>query len=485
MPLETASYPTDLVSSNPSSTDPTNQGDDHLRLLKSVLKTTLAGVNAAATRVIGASFGFLAGPGSSTNPSYSFSSNAGLGTWDAGSNTLGLGPHIAVVGTASANILNSATSVNGATGNFSGACTAGAFSTSGAINGGTGSFSGAVSAASFVGAIPAGFIMDFAGPVAPAGWVACDGFEISRTTFSQLFARIGTTWGGGNGTSTFNIPYLPRRYRRHRDTVDTSLAGAVGTYQNPTNLAHAHTYSGTSSDQSNGHTHTYSGTSSDQSNGHTHTYGGTSSDQSNGHTHTYGGTSSGQSVGHTHTYSSTTGSTNTDHSHGVNINSGGMSANTSHTHALGGPQSAFLTSINNGTAASQGNVVVTSGGLSANLTTSSVNIDHGHNVNGNTGAMSANAAHTHSVGGTTDGGNVDHTHNYSGTSDAGNVGHTHTYGGTTSAVSGGHTHTYSGTSAAGDVGHTHTYGGTSASSGDANESRPFSATVLTCIKLFD
>jgi microcystin-dependent protein len=42
----------------------------------------------------------------------------------------------------------------------------------------------------------------------PSGWLACTGAAISRTTFANLFAAIGTTWGAGNGTSTFNVPKL-------------------------------------------------------------------------------------------------------------------------------------------------------------------------------------------------------------------------------------------------------------------------------------
>jgi hypothetical protein len=49
MPLETSTYISDLVSTNPLTTDPLNQADDHLRLIKSVLKTTLPNANAAIT----------------------------------------------------------------------------------------------------------------------------------------------------------------------------------------------------------------------------------------------------------------------------------------------------------------------------------------------------------------------------------------------------------------------------------------------------
>jgi microcystin-dependent protein len=45
-------------------------------------------------------------------------------------------------------------------------------------------------------------------PSAPLGWISCDGIALSRTDWSELFAVIGTTWGAGNGSTTFNIPDL-------------------------------------------------------------------------------------------------------------------------------------------------------------------------------------------------------------------------------------------------------------------------------------
>jgi microcystin-dependent protein len=55
-------------------------------------------------------------------------------------------------------------------------------------------------------AMPIGAILDFAGPTAPSGWLICDGRLISRTTFSLLFAVIGTYWGSGDGATTFALP---------------------------------------------------------------------------------------------------------------------------------------------------------------------------------------------------------------------------------------------------------------------------------------
>lgn len=58
---------------------------------------------------------------------------------------------------------------------------------------------------------PTGMLADFAGTVPPTGWLVCDGSAINRTTYSALFAVISTTWGVGDGSTTFNIPALSRR----------------------------------------------------------------------------------------------------------------------------------------------------------------------------------------------------------------------------------------------------------------------------------
>ena len=60
-------------------------------------------------------------------------------------------------------------------------------------------------------AIPAGVPLPFAGTVVPSGYLLCDGRAVSRITYAGLFAAIGTTWGAGNGATTFNLPDLRRR----------------------------------------------------------------------------------------------------------------------------------------------------------------------------------------------------------------------------------------------------------------------------------
>jgi hypothetical protein len=54
--------------------------------------------------------------------------------------------------------------------------------------------------------IPVGAIQMYAGTSAPSGWLMCDGSAVSRTTYSALFGVVGTSYGTGNGSTTFNLP---------------------------------------------------------------------------------------------------------------------------------------------------------------------------------------------------------------------------------------------------------------------------------------
>lgn len=55
---------------------------------------------------------------------------------------------------------------------------------------------------------PIGAILAYGGMSAPAGWMICNGAAVSRTTYAALFAAIGTAFGAGDGSTTFNIPDL-------------------------------------------------------------------------------------------------------------------------------------------------------------------------------------------------------------------------------------------------------------------------------------
>jgi len=53
---------------------------------------------------------------------------------------------------------------------------------------------------------PSGAISMFAGGAAPSGWFLCNGAAVSRTTYADLFAVVGSTYGAGDGSTTFNVP---------------------------------------------------------------------------------------------------------------------------------------------------------------------------------------------------------------------------------------------------------------------------------------
>lgn len=64
---------------------------------------------------------------------------------------------------------------------------------------------------------PPGMISFFGNSTAPTGWLPCYGSAISRTTYADLFSAIGTTYGAGNGSSTFNIPEMRGEFIRGWD----------------------------------------------------------------------------------------------------------------------------------------------------------------------------------------------------------------------------------------------------------------------------
>jgi microcystin-dependent protein len=63
----------------------------------------------------------------------------------------------------------------------------------------------------------AGRVQAFARSTAPTGWLECAGAAVSRTTYAALFAAIGTTYGAGNGSTTFNLPDLRGEFIRGWD----------------------------------------------------------------------------------------------------------------------------------------------------------------------------------------------------------------------------------------------------------------------------
>ena len=196
--------------------------------------------------------------------------------------------------------------------------------------------------------IPAGIIQMFAGATAPNGWLVCDGSNVSRRIYSNLFAVIGTTYGVGNSVDTFTLPDLRGRTPIGVGTGTgltartlASTTGAETVTLSEANLA-SHTHTATVGTQSANHTH--SGTSGGVSANHYHqnysdgVANGTMGRGSSGFSGTGGGYqgylivgagANGVSTSYTgyhsadHTHTLTTGTESANHNHTVtNANTG-------------------------------------------------------------------------------------------------------------------------------------------------------------------
>jgi microcystin-dependent protein len=104
--------------------------------------------------------------------------------------------------------------------------------------------------------VPAGAIMPFAMNGAPTGWLAADGTAVSRSTYATLFAAIATTYGVGDGSTTFNVPDLRGYFVRGTGTnSDGTVSGTFAVKQADELKSHTHNlflHNGTSSGANTG-----------------------------------------------------------------------------------------------------------------------------------------------------------------------------------------------------------------------------------------
>lgn len=233
---------------------------------------------------------------------------------------------------------------------------------------------------------PIGEIKMYAGQTEPEGWLFCKGQALSRSEYSNLFEVIGTAFGTGDGSTTFNLPNLQKRF--------------------PVGVGNGYGLGKTGGEE----THTLT---TEEMPEHTH------NQKAHGHT---GSGSASEAGNHTHTASSASAGA---HTHALTINAGG-----SHTH-----------SASTGSGGSHAHDIIIYGyGRSASLDSGSddsyrVQYDSS-NANYSNGRFytQTGGAHTHSVSVTSAG-----SHNHSGTANSAG-GHTHTI---TVASAGAHTHTIS------------------------------------------
>lgn len=107
--------------------------------------------------------------------------------------------------------------------------------------------------------IPVGSISLFAGSTAPSGWLLCNGQAVSRTTYSALFAVTSTTYGSGNGSSTFNVPNLSNRFPVGVGGSWASTLAGTGGSSAAVLLEHSHGMGDHAHDITHSHTSSLSG----------------------------------------------------------------------------------------------------------------------------------------------------------------------------------------------------------------------------------
>ena len=123
----------------------------------------------------------------------------------------------------------------------------------------------AAASASDAAYLPPGAIVPYAGTAAPTGWILCYGQAVSRATYASLFAATGTTYGAGDGSTTFNLPDLRGRVVAGKDDMggsaasrltnsDTGNPGVNGTTLGATGGADRHTLT---TAQMPSHSHSY------------------------------------------------------------------------------------------------------------------------------------------------------------------------------------------------------------------------------------
>jgi microcystin-dependent protein len=77
------------------------------------------------------------------------------------------------------------------------------------------------------GFVPIGAVMPFAGDTAPSGWLFCYGQAVSRAVYARLFTAISTTYGTGDGSSTFNLPDMRGRVIAGQDDMGGTSANRL------------------------------------------------------------------------------------------------------------------------------------------------------------------------------------------------------------------------------------------------------------------
>ena len=83
------------------------------------------------------------------------------------------------------------------------------------------------SALGMANAVPVGVVNPFAGATAPSGWLLCYGQAVSRTAYPVLFTTLSTTYGSGDGSTTFNVPDMRGRAVAGKDDMGGTAASRL------------------------------------------------------------------------------------------------------------------------------------------------------------------------------------------------------------------------------------------------------------------
>jgi microcystin-dependent protein len=114
--------------------------------------------------------------------------------------------------------------------------------------------------------LPIGYMGAWGSDTPPTGWMLCDGTAISRSTYAELFAIIGTAYGVGDGSTTFNLPNLKGKMVVGKDSTQTEFdtlgeSGGAKTVTLDTTMIPSHTHVQDSHNHTqNAHGHTHSAT---------------------------------------------------------------------------------------------------------------------------------------------------------------------------------------------------------------------------------
>lgn len=188
--------------------------------------------------------------------------------------------------------------------------------------------------------LPSGMVTMTAANTAPSGWLLCNGSAISRTTYADLFTAIGTTYGVGDGSTTFNIPDLRGRVAVGTDSSQTEfdVLGETGgsktqtltTAQLPLHSHSTPALSGTFTSGNPSANHTHSGSTTSDSHYHSTNTAGDASSYLSGSTVNMRYTDTGSPTLNTssdsHAHSFTTGGVSAWHTHNTTVS---FDANTS------------------------------------------------------------------------------------------------------------------------------------------------------------